>query len=163
MGNIFLCEGLRFNTKFNVVFRDRKFGRKCCIIFVLNEPVSDLLHCQIGQEGAVHCQTEQRDLVGRVIDWLNSSINYISTNFDITALYLINNRLNNFVNTKIAIGRNLVINWSDYNQPLHSDLLFIHTFLVVKFLRFLLCLLFLIKIVTVYQTFFVVMNIYNLH
>ena len=56
MGNIFLCEGLRFNTKFNVVFRDRKFGRKCCIIFVLNEPVSDLLHCQIGQEGAVHCQ-----------------------------------------------------------------------------------------------------------
>ena len=149
MGNIFLCEGLRFNTKFNVVFRDRKSGRKCCIIFVLNEPVSDLLHCQIGQEGAVHCQTEQRDLVGRVIDWLNSSINCISTNFAITALYLINNRLNNFVNTYIAISRNLVINWSNYNQPLHSDLLFIHTFLVVKFLRFLLCLLFLIKIVTV--------------
>ena len=123
-------------------------GESVVIIFVLNEAVSDLLHCQIGQEGAVHCQTEQRDLVGRVIDWLNSSINYISTNFDITALYLINNRLNNFVNTKIAIGRNL---------------LFIHTFLVVKFLRFLLCLLFLIKIVTVYQTFFVVMNIYNLH
>ena len=53
----------------------------------------------------------RRDLVGRVIDWLNSSINYISTNFDITALYLINNRLNNFVNTKIAVSRNLVINW----------------------------------------------------
>ena len=104
MGNTFLlgedminslCEGLRFNTKFNVVFRDRKFGRKCCIIFVLNEPVSDLLHCQIGQEGAVHCQTEQRDLVGRVIDWLNSSINCISKNF---------------ANTSIVITRIFIIN-----------------------------------------------------
>ena len=48
----------------------------------------------------------RRDLVGRVIDWLNSSINCISTNFAITALYLINSRLNNFVNTKIVISRN---------------------------------------------------------
>ena len=77
MGNTFLldedminslCEGLRlrFNTKFNVVFRDRKFGRKCCIIFVLNEPVSDLLYRQIGQEEAVHCQTEQEGFGGEV-------------------------------------------------------------------------------------------------